>query len=105
MNTENSFDLLVQYTEKMHESAKNGDWDNVRSLDSERIKVLKYGVEHNTLTTHKSGLSNIQQLHDRIIDLARAERNIMTREFREQSDRLQHCQAYLKTDRHSEFKS
>lgn len=104
MRSKNIFEELVLHTSRMHESAKLGDWGVVRQLDGERIELLQRGMDLDSLKTNENGLKDMQIMHDRIIDLAKAERNVITREYKEQSARLQNCQAYLKTDRQSEFK-
>ncbi|OED37944.1 hypothetical protein AB833_21965 [Chromatiales bacterium (ex Bugula neritina AB1)] len=102
--TDQLMSTLVEFTVKMEVSAESGDWDQVKVLDNKRQLVLDHAIENNIVEADIESMNRIEAMQSRILDLAKTERQNVTRAYEEGLERLHNCQSYLDTDRQSALK-
>ncbi len=95
------FERIVQITEVMHQYARVGNWEQVQLSDSRRQQLLDDAILAQTMVTNEQGLEKIQDLNNKILELARKDQRRLQSDHQKTRHNLQKCSAYLETSRRS----
>ena len=101
---ENLIAVLLDFTLKMEVAAESGEWDRVRELDEQRQMVLSQAIGSGRVKTDNESMRRIEIVQEKILSLARKERQSIAQDYEQDIERLQNCQSYLDTDRQSALK-
>lgn len=92
----NPIQKVLSITVTMHQHAKAGEWDQLRSADDQRTKILTDALKQNSsFPTDSNSIKKIHELQADIVSLAVAERRRMTQEYQASRSKIKTSNYYL----------